>query len=51
MFSCSYVYNFILDSRHTMIINGTICSTLGHGFKDVNALHPYFGTTKIVEDI
>lgn len=51
MISCDFVYNFLLDSCHSMLINGVICSTLGHGFKGINVEHPYFGTNKIVEDI
>lgn len=46
------VYNFILDTKHIITINGTQCCTLAHGFTD-NAVisHPYFGTNKIIEEL
>lgn len=28
---CAAVYNFVLDSGHTAIVNGVRCVTLGHG--------------------
>lgn len=46
------VYNFILDTKHIITINGTQCCTLAHGFTD-NAVisHPYLGTNKIIEEL
>ena len=46
------VYNFILDTKHIITINGTQCCTLAHGFTD-NAVisHTYFGTNKIIEEL
>ena len=45
------VFNFVLDSTHTIEINGIICATLGHGFKGEKIEHEYFGTTRVIEDL
>lgn len=47
-----YVYNLVLESGHTVEIDGFQVCTLAHGFED-NAVirHPYFGTTKVLEDL
>ena len=46
------VYNFVLDTKHIITINGTQCCTLAHGFTDNNVIkHPYFGTNKIIEEL
>lgn len=37
------VYNFVLDSNHTMILNGVTACTLGHDFTGPVIGHPYFG--------
>lgn len=49
---CDAVYSFVLASGHTMLINGTECCTLGHGFTD-NAVitHAYLGTERVVQDL
>lgn len=45
-------YNLVLESGHTVEMNGITVCTLGHGFTD-NAVirHPYFGTQAVVEDL
>eukprot|EP00825_Cyclidium_porcatum_P041588 TRINITY_DN5491_c0_g1_i2.p3 TRINITY_DN5491_c0_g1~~TRINITY_DN5491_c0_g1_i2.p3 ORF type:complete len:160 (+),score=42.41 TRINITY_DN5491_c0_g1_i2:88-567(+) len=45
------VYNYVLSEGHTVVINGTICVTLGHGIRGQNIEHPYFGSKKIIGDI
>jgi hypothetical protein len=37
-------YNFVLESGHTMNVNGIECVTLGHGFKGKVVEHDYLGT-------
>ncbi|KAG2387208.1 hypothetical protein C9374_001540 [Naegleria lovaniensis] len=50
--TCDYVYNLVVDQGHVVSINGVECITLGHGFSDNSVIsHPYFGTSKIVEDL
>ena len=45
------LYNLILENYHVVIIGGTPCITLGHGFTDGILNHPYFGTNKIIDDL
>ena len=49
---CDYMYNFVLDKDHTIIIGNTICATLGHGIMDNDVIkHDYYGTDKVVNDL
>jgi hypothetical protein len=49
---CEAVYSFVLDANHTMLINGVVCVTLGHGIlNDAVVSHPYFGSQKVVDDL
>lgn len=49
---CEAVYNFILDSHHSMFIESTEAVTLGHNFKDNDVIkHPYFGSQAIIQDL
>eukprot|EP00992_Anisonema_acinus_P000735 TRINITY_DN10269_c0_g1_i3.p1 TRINITY_DN10269_c0_g1~~TRINITY_DN10269_c0_g1_i3.p1 ORF type:complete len:655 (-),score=153.70 TRINITY_DN10269_c0_g1_i3:125-2035(-) len=48
---CSSVYTLVLDSQHNVVVNGTPCVTLGHGFTDNVCHHPYLGTTRVVKDL
>jgi hypothetical protein len=50
-YTCKKLYNLVLEEHHVVIISGTPCITLGHGFKDGNLYHPYFGTQKIIDDL
>ncbi|KAL0223828.1 hypothetical protein P9112_003218 [Eukaryota sp. TZLM1-RC] len=46
-----YVYNFVLDSNHTMTVSGFECVTLGHGlFVNEVVSHEYFGD-RVVDDL
>lgn len=50
--SCEAVYNVVLESGHIILINGTPCCTLGHGFVDNDVIaHGYFGTEAVVKDL
>ena len=50
--SCPAVYSFCLDSRHSMIINGVQCVTLGHNFTDNEVIrHEYFGSQRVIDDL
>ena len=50
-YTCTKLYNLILENYHVVIIGGTPCITLGHGFTDGILNHPYFGTNKIIDDL
>jgi Mg-chelatase subunit ChlD len=40
------VYNLVLDSQHSVIVDGVSCITLGHGFIHDRVLaHAFFGTS------
>lgn len=45
------VYNFVLEEGHAICVQGHMCVTLGHSFKEKCVAHPYFGSSKIVEDL
>lgn len=49
--STDVVYNFVLDSGHTIEVGGVVCATLGHGLKGANVEHPYFGSAAVIEDL
>ena len=46
-----YIYNFVLESCHVLIVNGYECVTLGHNLADPAIYHPYYGTNKVTEDL
>lgn len=48
---CPFVYSFVLESDHTIIVNDTTCITLGHNMTDGILNHPYFGTHKVIDDL
>lgn len=48
---CPAVFSFVLDGGHIMVINGTECVTLGHGFVGKVVGHAYFGTRAVIDDL
>jgi hypothetical protein len=48
---CEAVFNFVLSAGHTIIVNDIECVTLGHGFTDEVARHPYLGAQQVVQDL
>jgi hypothetical protein len=52
LYNGDYVYNFILNTGHVMIINDVSVITLGHGYDNIDILkHDYLGTNVVIEDI
>jgi hypothetical protein len=47
----STVYNLVLSNGHIVNVEGYECITLGHGFTEPIAAHPYFGTDAVVKDL
>jgi hypothetical protein len=45
-----FIYNFILDKHHIVIVNGYECITLGHDLTDPELQDPYWGTEAITKD-
>lgn len=50
-YRCEYVYDFVLDTGHVVIINGVECVTLGHNFEEDVVKHAYFGTRAVIRDL
>jgi Mg-chelatase subunit ChlD len=51
-YECEYIYNYILDTSHTVFINNIECVTLGHGLTDNEVVkHEYYGTEKVIKDL
>tara|TARA_B100000795_G_C22805707_1_gene444747 strand:+ start:2006 stop:4180 length:2175 start_codon:yes stop_codon:yes gene_type:complete len=49
---CDYMYNFVLDNNHTIMIGNNICATLGHGITTNDVIkHSYYGTQKVITDL
>jgi hypothetical protein len=48
---CSTIYTFILKNRESVIIEGYIFSTLGHGMEGNVIQHDFFGTEKVINDL
>jgi len=45
----NYVYNFILDHSHVLLVNNMKCVTFGHDIKE--AFHPFYGTNAVIDVI
>lgn len=45
------LYNFVLDSHHTVFIHDIECITLGHLYNHATLEHNYFGTEAIINDL
>jgi hypothetical protein len=45
------VYNFILDSKHIVTINGVQACTLAHGFEGPVISHDFYGTNRVKDDL
>lgn len=50
-FETNFVYDFILDKGHTVLINSIECVTLGHSFTQDKVKHHYFGSNKVIQDL
>jgi hypothetical protein len=50
-YKCEYVYDFVLDHGHIVIINGIECVTLGHNFEEDIVKHSYFGSQNVIRDL
>lgn len=49
--TCESMITLILDKYHIGFINETPCIMLGHNFKESILNHPYYGTSKVIEDL
>jgi hypothetical protein len=46
-----YVYNFIIESSNSIIVNNIPCVSLGHYIDDPKCYHPFFGSNKCIIEI
>lgn len=46
-----FVYNFVLDRSHIVVVDGVECVTWGHGVEDEVVKHPYYGTDEVISDL
>lgn len=44
------VYNLVLDRSHVLLVNGFECITWGHDFTDSQIAHPFYGSSKRIEE-
>ncbi|KIM97471.1 hypothetical protein OIDMADRAFT_20583 [Oidiodendron maius Zn] len=44
---CEEVFNILLDSKHTVVVNGTVCAVLGHE-RDGHTRHEFWGNWQAV---
>lgn len=50
-FDCQAIYSFVLRGAPDLVVGGVPCVALGHGVQEGAAKHPYYGTSKVLEDI
>jgi len=51
MLECNAVFSLELRGAPAFVAAGVPCVTLGHGITEGVAVHPYFGTMQVLEDI
>merc|ERR1719399_2822761 len=51
MRKCAHVVNFLLESEHVVLVDGTPCVTLAHGLSGAVVAHEYWGTDAVVRDL
>ena len=47
----AFIYNFVLDRSHILLVNGYECITLGHDLKDEFVQHPFYGTDRVTNSL
>ena len=51
MYDGEAMYDFVLKDKGFLPVNGVSCATLGHNFIGDVVGHPYFGSSKVIEDL
>jgi len=49
--NCNKVYNFVLNTRRSIIVNNVECCTLAHNMVGNVIEHDFFGTDKIIDNL
>jgi hypothetical protein len=50
-FDGDFVYNFVLDSHHVVLVNGVPCVTFGHNLVEDSVRHVFYGSHLVVEHL
>ena len=48
---CTKLYNFVLNTRKSIIVNNIVCCTLGHNLQGPVIGHDFFGTDNVVNNL
>lgn len=48
---CDAVYTVVLDGGDALLADNVFCATLGHSLTEGAALHDYFGSPRVVQDL
>lgn len=48
---CDKVYNFVLNTRKSIVVNNIICCTLGHNIQGPVIGHNFFGTNNVIHNL
>ena len=48
---CNKVYNFVLNTKKSIIVNSIVCCTLGHNIEGPVIGHKFFGTDNIITNL
>jgi len=46
-----FVYNFVLERCHIVLVDGVECVTWGHGIDEDVVSHSYYGTDEVISDL
>jgi hypothetical protein len=46
-----WVYNYVLDASHQLLVDGTPCVTWGHGLEGPVVGHRFFGTNAVLDEL
>jgi hypothetical protein len=49
--NCNKVYNFVLNTRKSIIVNNIVCCTLGHNIQGSVIGHNFFGTDNVITNL
>ncbi len=48
---CNKVYNFVLNTRKSIVVNNIVCCTLGHNIQGPVIEHRFFGTDNVITNL
>ena len=51
LIQCDSMFTFVVENRKSLIVEGFVFSTYGHGLEGDVISHDYFGTDKVINDL